>query len=59
MAIVKMMLKTTDKPSPEQINEIREASDLPIVFDEDSPEMTDEMLAKFRRAYPEGEIVTG
>ncbi|MBQ9438939.1 MAG: hypothetical protein IJU50_11495 [Lachnospiraceae bacterium] len=52
MAIVRMMLKYTDKPSEEQLEELRKGKiGRTIVFDEDSPEMTDEMLAKFRRVH--------
>ena len=52
MAIVRMMLKYTDRPSEEQLKRLHEEiSKRPIVFDEDSPEMTDEMLAKFKRVH--------
>lgn len=57
MAITRIMMKKTDKPSEEQLNIVRENSHKPIVFDIDSPEMTPEMLAKFRRVNPKGDIV--
>ena len=50
-----MMIKNTDKPSKEQIQKMREAKNKPIVFDEDSPEMTESMLAKFSRVYSSNE----
>ena len=40
------------KPTPEQISMIEAAKKMPIVFDEDCPEMTDEQLAQFKRVYP-------
>ena len=38
------------KPTPEQIAQIEEAKKLPIVFDDDSPELTPEAIEGFRRA---------
>lgn len=52
MATVRMLLKHTDQPSAEQMETLHEAKNRPIVFDEDSPEMTDEMLAQFKRVHP-------
>ena len=43
-------LNENDKPTPEQLKEIEEASKSPIVFDEDSPELTPEMEKAFRVA---------
>ncbi len=43
-------LNESDKPTPEQLKEIEEASKSPIVFDEDSPELTPEMEKAFRVA---------
>lgn len=40
------------KPTPEQIERLRELKDRPIVFDEDCPELSDEQLKKFKRFYP-------
>lgn len=40
------------KPTPEQIEEIRALKNRPIVFDEDCPELTDEELKQFKRLYP-------
>ena len=57
MAVVKMMIKNSDKPSKEQIQKMRESKDKPIVFDEDSPEMTESMLSNFKRVYPQKEAV--
>ncbi|MBQ6318972.1 MAG: hypothetical protein IJI23_04200 [Lachnospiraceae bacterium] len=57
MAVVKMMIKKSDKPSKEQIQKMREAKNKPIVFDEDSPEMTETMLSGFARVYPKKEAV--
>ncbi len=57
MAIVRMMINKTDKPSEEQLKSVKEDSKKPIVFDEDSPEMTPEMLAKFKRVNPKGTVM--
>lgn len=40
------------KPTPEQVERLRELKNRPIVFDEDCPELTDEELKKFKRFYP-------
>lgn len=40
------------KPTPEQLEEIRALKNRPIVFDEDCPELTDEELKEFRRVNP-------
>lgn len=50
--IVSYSITKDQKPTPEQIAEIREAAKRPIVFDEDCPEMTEEQLRQFRRVYP-------
>ncbi len=50
--LVTYTLKRDQKPTPEQIEEIREAAKRPIVFDEDCPEMTEEQLRQFRRVDP-------
>lgn len=52
MATVRMMIKKTDKPSEEQLKSVCDKNARPTYFDEDSPEMTPEMLAKFRRVNP-------
>ena len=56
MEIVKMVIKSTDSLSKEQIAELHKNKDKPIVFDEDSPEMTPEMLAKFKRVNPREDV---
>ena len=43
-------LNENDKPTPEQLKEIEEASKSPIVFDEDSPELMPEMEKAFKVA---------
>ncbi len=48
--IVTYELKPGQKPTPEQIERIREAAKRPIVFDEDSPELTPEAIEGFRKA---------
>ena len=40
------------KPTPEQIAMIEAAKKLPVVYDEDCPEMTEEQLRHFRRVNP-------
>ena len=48
--IRKVTLDKTQQPTPEQRQMIREAAKRPIVFDEDSPEMTPAMEKAFRLA---------
>lgn len=50
--IVTYTITKDQKPTPEQIERIREAAKRPIVFDEDCPEMTDEQLRQFKRVHP-------
>ena len=57
MAIVRMMIKKTDKPSEEQLKSVLEEDRKPIVYDEDSPEMTPEKLSKFKRVNPKGSVM--
>ena len=52
MATVRMILNSKDKPSEAQLEALRKAKEKPIIFDDDSPEMTPEMLKKFQRVYP-------
>jgi uncharacterized protein (DUF4415 family) len=49
MAIVRETLQAGQKPTKEQIGEIRNAAKHPIVYDEGSPKLTSEELAEFRR----------
>lgn len=49
MAIVTHELKPGTKPTAEQIAEIEAAAKMPIVYDEDSPEFTDEQYEDFAR----------
>ena len=37
-------VKEGQKPTPEQIEEVREAAKRPIVFDEDCPELSPKMM---------------
>ena len=53
--IVSYSITKNQKPTPEQIAEIREAAKRPIVFDEDCPEMTEEQLRQFKRVHPREE----
>lgn len=46
MAIVKTTIINGQKPAKEQIREIEEASKNPVLFDEDSPELTVEQYAE-------------
>ena len=50
--IVKSILTKDMKPTSEQIAEVRRAASIPIVFDEDCPELTSEELSEFKRVYP-------
>lgn len=42
-----MMSEVSDELTAEEIQEIEAASQRPVTYDEDSPEMTDEMLKQF------------
>ena len=53
--IVSCSITEDQKPSPEQIAEIREAAKRPIVYDDDCPEMTGEQLRQFKRVHPRPE----
>ena len=48
MAIRKMTVKTGQKPTKEQKKRIREAMKRPIVYDDDSPELTEEQYEQIR-----------
>ena len=50
--IVRYSITRNQKPTAEQIREIREAAKRPIVYDEDCPPMTEEQLKQFRRVDP-------
>ena len=43
-------LNEDQKPTPEQIQMIRQAAERPVVYDEDSPELTPAMEKAFRLA---------
>ena len=49
MAIVASVLYGNEKPTKEQIEEIRQAAKKPIVYDEDCPPLTKEQLKEFAR----------
>ena len=49
MAIRKMTVKTGQKPTKEQKKRIREAMKRPIVYDDDSPELTEEQYEEIRK----------
>ena len=49
MAIRKMTVKTGQKPTKEQKKRIREAMKRPIVYDDDSPELTEEQYEQIRK----------
>ena len=50
--IVRRVIYKGQKPTPEQIEEIKKLKDRPIIFDEDCPELTDEQLKQFKRVNP-------
>ena len=56
--IVSYSITKDQKPTPEEIAEIREAAKRPIVYDEDCPPMTDEQLRQFKRVHPRREDTT-
>ena len=47
MAISKMTVKVGQKPTKEQKKRIREAMKRPIVYDDDSPELTEDQYKAF------------
>ena len=49
MAITKYTLEPDAKLTKAQIKEIKEASKKPVVYDEDSPKLTDEQLSEFAK----------
>lgn len=49
MAMKKYNLDKNSKLTDEQFLELKEAALLPLSFDEDCPELTDEKLAQFKR----------
>lgn len=49
MAIHKMTMKAGQKPTEEQREHIRRASSLPITYDDDCPELTEEQYEAFAR----------
>lgn len=53
MATRKMTVTVGQKPTAEQRQRIREAMKKPIVYDEDSPELTEEQYEAFARAAKE------
>lgn len=50
MAITREFLKSTDTPGEKEIEEIKSAAKLPITYDEDSLELTDEQYAAMAKA---------
>ena len=54
--IVTYHLKPNTPLTPEQIKRLDALKDRPIVFDEDCPEMTEELLRQFKPVHPRGEI---
>ena len=52
--IIQRVIYEGQKPTPEQIEEIRKlkAENRPIVYDDEFPELTDEELKQFRRVNP-------
>ncbi|MBR2562427.1 MAG: BrnA antitoxin family protein [Eubacterium sp.] len=51
MAIKKFTLDDNEKLTEKQLQMMQEAAARQAVFDEDSPELTDEQLASFRRVH--------
>lgn len=52
MATVTYILRKGQQLTEEELEELRNLKDRPIVFDEDCPELTDEELKQFKRFYP-------
>ena len=55
MAIKKYTLDENEKLTEKQLQMIQEAAAQPAAFDEDSPELTEEQLANFRRVYEQNQ----
>jgi uncharacterized protein (DUF4415 family) len=54
MAMVRETLKAGQRPTKEQIEEVRNAAKYPIVYDENCPKLTPEELAEFRKVNAAG-----
>lgn len=50
MATIKRVVHVGDRPTAEAVEEVRKAQGMPIVYDEDSPELTDEDYARMAKA---------
>ena len=48
MAIVTMKLNPGDQSTKEQLDEIKAASEKPMTYTDDAPQLTDEELAEFK-----------
>jgi len=53
MAIISKEVQIGQKPTAEQIRRLDKLDDRDIVYDEESPELTDAELMEFRPAHPE------
>lgn len=50
MSMAKVMMNSlSPELTPEEMAEIEAAEKLPVIFDDDCPEMTEEMLREFHR----------
>ena len=49
MALISSVLTGNEKPSKAQIDEIRKAAKLPLVYDEDCPPLSSEQIKEFAR----------
>ena len=47
--IITYSITENQKPTPEQIQRIKEAAKRPVVYDDDCPEISDEQLSRFRK----------
>ena len=52
MAMVTYILRRGQPLTEEELEELRNLKNRPIVFDEDCPELTDEQLKQFKRVNP-------
>lgn len=51
--IIRKTLNPAAKITPEELNMLKKAEKMPVIFDEDSPELTEEDFKQFRRAADE------
>ena len=54
--IIRTTLKKRGKITQKEIEMLERASKMPIIFDEDSPELTKDELKEFRRVHDKNDV---